>query len=125
MTVQELFDYYNRTVWKNRLPRVSIRRRLKRGIRALLPKDQIGGCALRGFPYIWIHPTLTGRALKRVLIHEMCHLAAGWRGRGHNDRFFEEVCRCPEFVIHHECGKRQTAQLVKRIFDTGNKKPAL
>jgi hypothetical protein len=124
LPTQALFNYYNRTIWNDRLPKVKIRRRLKKGIRALLPKDQLGGCALRGFPYIWVHPTLTGRALKRVLIHEMCHLASGWRGRGHNHRFFNEVIQCPEFVIQYECGKRQTVQLVKRVFNRGTKNPA-
>jgi predicted metal-dependent hydrolase len=116
MSVQALFNHYNRTIWNSRLPRVPIRRRLRKGIRALLDKEQRGGCALRGFPYIWLHPTLKGRALKRVLIHEMCHLAAGWRGRGHNDRFFKEVVQCPEFVIRHECGNAETVEFVKRIF---------
>jgi predicted metal-dependent hydrolase len=116
MSVQALFDYYNRTIWNGRLPRFTIRRRLKKGIRALLDKEQIGGCGDASFPFIWIHPTLKGRALKRVLIHEMCHLAAGWRGRGHNDRFFKEVIQCPEFVIEHECGNAETVEFVKRIF---------
>jgi predicted metal-dependent hydrolase len=122
MTIQGLFDYYNRTIWNGRLPRVKIRRRLNKGIRALLPRDQFGGCARESL--IWLHPALKGRALKRVLIHEMCHLAAGWRGRGHNEAFFEEVCRCPEFFIQYECGKRQIAQLVKRVFVRGTKNPA-
>jgi hypothetical protein len=43
MTPKQLFHYYNGTVWKNRLPRVKIGRQLRKGVRGLLLKDQIGG----------------------------------------------------------------------------------
>jgi hypothetical protein len=109
--LQKLFRFYNQRYWNGVLPPCRVRRHLRRGIRALLPKGQIGSC-VQSDRLIWIHPKLRGLELRCTLLHEMCHLATPYRG--HGPTFYEQVCRGPEYFIWDEC--LTESSFVKSVF---------
>jgi hypothetical protein len=108
--LQQLFDYYNRRYWNGELPVYQIRfgrlpgEELLWQYRSLRPKLREGMAQIeRSTRTLWFDPRRirTDRMWRVNLMHEMAHIRSR---RGHGGTFFTELCRCPDYVVMHECG---------------------
>jgi hypothetical protein len=120
--LKQLYRYYNRRYWNGELPDYQIRFGRLPGEKLLWQYPQfraqlrLGTAQIeRATREIWFDPRRmkdsSDRLWRIVLMHEMAHIRSR---RGHGGTFFTELCRCPNYVVLHECGNDiQTFRFVK------------
>lgn len=81
---QRLFDEFNRRYWRGRLPRYRV-------LRVQFLTSHLAGRCNDTRHLISLSRHLTGDDLRRMLLHEMCHI--GPRGGGHGHEFQRRLKR--------------------------------
>jgi hypothetical protein len=121
--LKRLFRHYNQRYWNGELPDYRIRfgRLPGHGLIKQYPEmaakheltlEGMGHCDRRNRT-LWFDPlNIRGDRMWRIiLMHEMSHIRAR---PGHSGTFFRELCRCPDYVVLHECGgNKETFAFVK------------
>jgi hypothetical protein len=121
--LKRLFTYYNRRYFAGELPDYRIRLGRLPGHEFIkqypeiaakvgLSKDGRGYCDRRNRT-LWFDPLQirSDRVWRITLLHEMSHILAR---PGHGATFFEQLCRCPDYVLLYECGgNKETVAFVK------------
>jgi hypothetical protein len=96
--LDRLFDQYNGQFWNGRKPRYRVRY-------ARLPSDGFCDVARRT---ILVQRGLTGQRLRRVLLHEMCHIGCPHHGARFQARLLRLAEQGEAWAIHEVEALRQT-----------------